>query len=813
MRRFVSLAVLLLFSVPIGVSLSGCHKAAAPTYCNGAQSGVQVGQLVKLDLEPRLTGISLNQGEIGQTGTPSGTDCQGNTASPGNVQYGSSNINLVDIVPNTGRLCAGTWNRNTGAGIADYTVCTAGTVSGVSYVTASSGGVSSNPIPVFVHPVVTNIVLGQDTANCTTDPASDCFNTLSSANAVTSGTVCATGAPVNAAPAFTGNTCISQGSSSQLVARVYANNSTSAANNISCLVGPLTFSLQTSAVGTIQTDGVVTAAAPGSSIINATAGNSQASSSAGFFSTCPPASIVLTTSGATTPPTAPITINQNITQNLTVNVLDLYNQPITNITLGYESTNPIAIPAITNAITPTFPGSAAITAICQPGTCNPSAYDQIGLFGNGNPIFSNPLQVNANGTGNSTVLYIASTQSQYILPIDFTAPTTATALRLPYTPNSMVMSQDLSTIYLGSSYELMELSTGSNSIVKQDPTVSGTVLSVSPSSGTVVITDPVRSLIYLYSSSGSIMAEYGGVATSATWTPDSSSVYITTTDGRLLVYSTFTGWNVVALPTIASSTAVTIPSAGVYVGNSFNTTSGAAQGNVTARTNCPITSLVGTGTAVQTTNVFYPQADSTTATASSIAATTDGQHIFGVSPTTAGNVGGFTDIVTNTKSGGCQLTAAPTPAPTNTAATLTFSSTTLPAIPFTGGVTPTYSPTGALASPAVLTTSDSAFGFVIYQGTGGAVPQYNPATKTLTNIPLQKTSAGTPIAPIAGAVSTDNQTLYVGSTGDNLVHLLTRGTSGFADTTTPINPQLTPITGTGYAVPNLIVLKPRKNTN
>jgi hypothetical protein len=415
MRRFVTLAVLLLFSIPFGVSLSGCHKAAAPVYCNGNESGVQVGQLVKLDLEPRLTGISLNQGEIGQIQSPTGTDCDGNSVSASGLSYGSSNTSLVDVNPSNGSICAGTWNRNTGAGIADYTVCTPGTTSGISYATASSGDVSSNSIAMYVHPVVTSIVLGQASTNCSTDPASDCFNGLSTSGTLTNASSCASGAPVAAGvPAFTGQTCLSQGQSSQLVARSYAGG-----NNISCLVGPLTFTLQTGAVGTVQTDGVITAAAPGSSIINASAGNSLAGSSAGFFSTCPPASIVLSTAGSTTPPTAPVTINQNVTQNLQVSVLDINNQPINNISLEYESTSPTTIPAATNAITPTFPGSAAITAICQPPTCNPSGFDQIGLFGNGNPIFSNPVQVTANGTGNSTVLYMASTQSQYLIPLDF----------------------------------------------------------------------------------------------------------------------------------------------------------------------------------------------------------------------------------------------------------------------------------------------------------------------------------------------------------------------------------------------------------
>jgi hypothetical protein len=53
----------------------------------------------------------------------------------------------------------------------------------------------------------------------------------------------------------------------------------------------------------------------------------------------------------------------------------------------------------------------------------------------------------------------------------------------------------------------------------------------------------------------------------------------------------------------------------------------------------------------------------------------------------------------------------------------------------------------------------------------------------------------------------------VGTSGDKLVHILTRGTTGFSDTTTPINPQLPAFNGTGNATPNLLVQHPRKATS
>jgi hypothetical protein len=437
MRRFVTLAVLLFFAIPFGISVSGCKHAVAPTYCNGEDSGVQVGQLTSLDLEPRLTGISLNQGEIGRVNSPTGKDCRGDSASASNVVYASTNINLADVAPTNGSLCAGSWNRNTGAGIADYTVCTPAASNGIAYVTASSSGVVSNPIPIFVHPIVTSIVLGPASSNCTTDPASNCVDltqatacdsgpiipgsgtltlsmtalsggvatytysaatgqapavgevvtivgtkngngilnvsnaTIASLTTGSPGTFTITGFPTTGflpapdtgeaiiiIPDYNGLACVSQGHAAQLVARTYAGNGTALANNISCLVGPVTFTALNASVLTIANGGT-------SGVANGLATTSQAASTAGFFNTCPPASIVLGVPNSTTAPTAPVSVNQNTAQPFTATVTDTAGQPITNITLQYISTSPTTIPTSGASVTPTYPGAAAITAICE----------------------------------------------------------------------------------------------------------------------------------------------------------------------------------------------------------------------------------------------------------------------------------------------------------------------------------------------------------------------------------------------------------------------------------------------------------------
>ena len=639
MRRFVTLAILLCFAIPFGASISGCSKAVAVNYCNGQTSGVVVGQTTTLDLEPRLTGISLNQGAIGQVGSPSGRDCKGNTASTAGVVYGSSNLSLVDIEPTSGRLCAGTWNRNSGGGVADYTFCTPGPVNGIAYVTASAQGVVSNAIPVYVHPIVTSVLLGPPSTNCATDPASNCYDPTQSGGCLATPTAVSTG--------YLGDRCLSQGNSAQLVARAYqGTNTNNPANNVSCLIGPVSFSALNASVVTIDVNGLATAAQPGSTTINANI--SQASSTAGFFSTCPPASIVLSAAGQTGAPTAPLIVNQNTAQSLTATVTDTHGAPITSIPLTYVSTAPTIIQAGGNIITPQFPGSAAITALCQPVNCNPAPFNEIGLFNNGTTITSNPVQINAVGTTLNTVLYIASTGSQYIQPVDFTLNTQGAAIRLPYAPNSFVISQDTSSIYMGTSNEIMIFSTLNNTLSKEDTSISGTVLAVSPDNSTIVVTDPIRKLTYLYLASGGITAEYGGVGTRAQYAPDSQTVYIVTDDNRLLVYSTFTGWSAIPLANLATDVAVTVPQAGVYLAGGSPATS-SSPGPVTARTTCPITTVTGTGLAQTTSNVFYPQIAVAAAVDDRIAATNDGVHILGANTAT------FTDISTNQKSGGCPV--------------------------------------------------------------------------------------------------------------------------------------------------------------
>src|SRR5206468_2661645 len=116
---------------------------------------------------------------------------------------------------------------------------------------------------------------------------------------------------------------------------------------------------------------------------------------------CPPASIALTLNGKTSG-----TVTQGVPQNMVTTVLDTNGKPMTGLTLDYQSTNPLNISATSSgSINATFPGSAALYAVCQPGTCNPAPINQIGFNGTGLSISSNPVNVTVPGTASALVWF------------------------------------------------------------------------------------------------------------------------------------------------------------------------------------------------------------------------------------------------------------------------------------------------------------------------------------------------------------------------------------------------------------------------
>lgn len=786
MRRFVFLAVLCVLSLPVGVSVTGCANNYGQNYCSGFQSGPQLSATASINLEPRTYGVSLNFGQISEVITPTALNCKGQPSGLSRFTYGTSNLLMADVSP-AGQLCGGTWNRNTGNGIADFTTCIPTNLSGVAYITASGGGATSNPVPVFVHPPVTSVQLGTGIHNCPQNPAN--------------------GEP---SPTTVGiyklNSCLSQNQTAQLEATVY-----SGSTDITCNAGHLNYTPQNANVVTVDQNGVATAHQPGSTVISATI--AQATSTAGYFFTCPPKSIQLTVGGNGATANTSVTVNPTNIQPLSATVTDTLGNPITGLALTYSSTDPINIPVSnTGSVSPFFPSDAAIVAQCLPSTCNPAPQNEIGNLNTGMPVTSNPVQVHTPGPS-STILYMSSPQSYDFVPIDFELGTVGTPIRLPYQPNSMVMDESGQSLFFGSTDEMMIVSTTGNALTKQDPSVPGTVLGVAPDDSLVVIHDPCRQLFYLYTpkkgTEMSFAAQGPTIACdvnnqpldpavevnppySAAFTQDSQTLYIDGANGAgqsiLYIYSTFTGWHVCTdngnsiasnCPSPGSlSAAVTVPGVGVFTGG---------QQSTRAFSYCPL----GPNNAAQNptngldpTN-YYPTAETLPVAIDQLAATTDGKHIIGATAAS----GNLTDIDVNIPAGACPLNAA-------LQFTSTFNQVSL-ATPSVGTIN------------QVLVSPNSQLAFVTFNpastaGGNNTLPAYKiPAQGPgqIVNVPL----TGAAGAPIGGVFSPDINTFYVSTSGDNLVHFI--NTTNLTDTQ-QINPQLT--NPSGNPVPALfLAAKPR----
>jgi hypothetical protein len=841
MRRFLTLVCLLCLAIPAGISISGCTRNPSANYCNGQGYGMQIGDVAVITLQPATTGISIAYGQTRSVNPPSAMTCKGATASVSTYTYGTTNNQLVDISPG-GNLCAGTWNRNSGGGIADYTICnlpnplpsTGGLPYSVAYITASAQSVTSNPVEVYVHAMVTSVSL---VTTPTSGSAQKCFSQGAQAT-------------LDAQACFVSNNTQYEFCAPSSVTSNYAcpgglPPGVTHVPNCTASIGALSYSVGTPNIASVVTNTTtnqvtITAQQPGTTTIAASVAGS--SSSAGFFSTCPPASISVTLANGSTSGT----ITQGVTQNLTTTTTDTQGNPITGLSLTYQSTDPIDISAANGgAITTAFPGVASVYAICQPPSCNPAPTNEIGVFGTGLPVSSNPVTVTTPGTASDYAWFAAPGQSQYVVPVDLLTDTVGSTVRLPYVPNSMVMDQLGNNIYFGSPHELMAISTTNNVLTTQSSAVPGVVLAVSPNNSQLLINDQVRQVFYLYSVVGGSATIFGGMGNAAAWTPDSNTLYVTDnaalnnaaegitghTD-MLYVYNVNTGWTTYPLPlsplqnqlppgllppnsppnplppnVAFSSTmqtpAVTVPSVGAYL-RGFPTVD---------HTWCP-TGTVGNYSSM----IFYPQptSDSLDVQTDALAATTDGHHILGAAIT----AGGFelSDIGVAIPS--VELTpeiSVPLPCPeaTNTSTGVE----TLSALS-TGpwlNATPTLDPTKVVATSVnqVIPSPKSNLAFITYTANAAStiaaqLPYYLPNSSAISSttsapgtvgyVPLISQKSGvSPIAPLAGAFTPDNKLFFVSTAGDNMIHLIS-----IPSTVSPS----TPPTDTQQISPNLPACTP-----
>jgi hypothetical protein len=807
MRRFLALVVLFACSLPVGLSIAGCGHNPN-NYCvkNGHAYGITTSQVVYVTLGPETTGLSLAWGQTGNLGSPQAYNCNGGTESVSNYVYASSNLQLADISP-TGLICAGTWNRNSPGGVSNFTICTpplgsslssfsgcSSTTCGTVQVTATGASVTSNPVNIYIHPPITSITIPSQQA-CISQGQTLKDSSGATLPLLAETTVTGPGGVTLCSPGTT--SCVSPKANVGTIdyipvtASVVTINNTTEPTNTNPVTGTTS--------NTPNPNGIATANLPGSTVINAN--TSEVTSAAGFFSTCPPANIKLTINGSNT-----ATVTPSSPQTVVAQVTDTTGATINGVPLTYASTEPQNLSvSSTGLVSDTFPSHATITAVCEPPTCNPAPINLIGVLGNGTPVTANTITINSPGRS-SNQIWMASSQSPYFSEIDLTTGGAASPVRLPYTPNSMVMDQGGDTLFFGSYHELMTYSTLNNTLSKEVPGVPGVVLAVSPTGSTAVINDQLRQVIYLYNSSSGSYTSIGGLASRARYSPDGTTVYISGQDpdtgqNTLFVNNSYTGWSSYPLtnqPTYscpleaAGTTAVPAynPSWDPFCGPGLTITVPSVatflSGNSTAaRSFCPNSN---------STPPYYPPAADVGVTTNMLAATPDGFHVLGADTTT------FSDIwLEQSASGPAGVPAGPCPA------------YTAPPLSLDTSVNSGTLPITAAEIDQVVSSPDSTVAFVTYNAAAatGILPYYTPSA-TLGAFGLLATvqlSAGA-AAPLAGIFSPDGAIFFTSTSGDNLVHLV--NTTTLTDTQT-LNPLLT--NGSGVAVPaQFLAVKSRSTT-
>jgi hypothetical protein len=385
----------------------------------------------------------------------------------------------------------------------------------------------------------------------------------------------------------------------------------------------------------------------------------------------------------------------------------------------------------------------------------------------------------------------------------------------------MVMDRTGTSLYFGSSHELMIYSTASNVKAGEFPSLPGVVLAVSPTNSQVLVNDQERKVFYLASSAGTIAATFGGMGTAAQWTPDAKTLYVTDSSkagaghtDTLYVYNANTGWTTYSLATSDGTTgpqdlAVTVPSVGAYM-----------SGNPTvAHTWCP------SGTAGNYASMsFYPQGDSVNTNTEVLAATADGMHILGAAAQGSSNSPGpvsFSDIGVTIPSTECPKSStgalqALTIPHTLNETTLNVNATAVNEV---------------VTSPAAVkqgvNVAGNSLSFVLYNGAtaGAKLPYYSQTAGDTTSLGtvgyLTLTGSSAITAPVAGAFSADSTLFFVSTTGDNMIHYIDTTTLKDTLQIAPNLPACTPgadpgckITGTAPSVvpATAIFVKPRSTT-
>ncbi|MFZ0278067.1 MAG: hypothetical protein WA899_19985 [Candidatus Sulfotelmatobacter sp.] len=472
--------------------------------------------------------------------------------------FASSNPGVVDVSSN-GAACAGTWNAPL------YTVCSPGGI-GIAEITAESGGTTSAPTLVFVHPFIANIQVSIIPPVNSPPPACPTQTQLPAACTL---------------PFKATNSCLSQNQILNLQANAFDSQGT----DITASVGPFTWSQGNAGVATLTpivtnnnynfatNQANASANTPGQTQVIASA--SGVASQPFDFETCPVQCIALelNVSGSQSSNLTNFVVNKGTSETVTVYAVDVQGCLVPKPPLTWISSEPAALTAgsttsgcstssTTCTIATAQPGVAAISASCTPPTCN-IGYP-LNISGAPPPYVPQPVYpvtaISGLVTGAATsTSVLATSQDCYsniqcqvgLYDVSTSTNLPGGASPMPTPPNSLMFDLPGDKAYAGSEFGAVAISASSFgsttnpfSYLSASGTpmglVTGKVIAVSHNGTQAIFSDTVSTpnQVYLVGASSSALPLNINSATAATFSPDGLETLILGDGGNTLyIYS------------------------------------------------------------------------------------------------------------------------------------------------------------------------------------------------------------------------------------------------------------------------------------
>ncbi len=382
--------------------------------------------------------------------------------------FASSQPGIVDISSN-GAACAGTWNAPL------YTVCSPGGI-GTAEITAESGGTTSAPTLVFVHPFIANIQISIIPPVNSPPPACPTQTQLPAACTL---------------PFKATNSCLSQNQILNLQANAFDSQGT----DITASVGPFTWSQGNASVATLtpivtnNTYDVPTnqanasANTPGQTQVIASA--SGVSSQPFDFETCPVQCIALelNVSGSQSSNLTNFVVNKGTSETVTAYAVDVQGCIVPKPPLTWISSEPAALSAgsstagcgtstTTCTISTAQPGVASISASCTPPTCNigyPLNISGVAAPYAPQPVYPvTPISGLVTGAASATTVLATSQDCYSDIQCEVGLYSVSTSINLPggasplpTPPNSLMFDLPGDKAYLGSEFGAITVNPGS----------------------------------------------------------------------------------------------------------------------------------------------------------------------------------------------------------------------------------------------------------------------------------------------------------------------------------------------------------------